>query len=128
MEKIFYYKNNLDGKNPQFRIRIEIADTFLLRLRGLMLRSPASLPIGTGLLIAPCNSVHMMFMRFAIDVVYLTEEYRIVKVVQGVRPWIGISACLCRETWAVLELPAGSVSKYGIISGGSFCVSEQYMG
>ena len=51
--------------NPQLELRVQVADNFLQRLRGLMLRSPASLPLGMGLLIAPCNSIHMMFMRFA---------------------------------------------------------------
>ena len=79
--------------NPQLELRVQVADNFLQRLRGLMLRSPASLPLGTGLLIAPCNSIHMMFMRFAIDVVYLAEDYTVVKTVKNVRPWLGISAC-----------------------------------
>ena len=100
--------------NPQLELRVQVADNFLQRLRGLMLRSPASLPLGTGLLIAPCNSIHMMFMRFAIDVVYLAKDYTVVKTVKNVRPWLGISACLKRGTWAVLELPSGSVDYYGI--------------
>lgn len=106
--------------NPQLELRVQVADNFLQRLRGLMLRSPASLPLGTGLLIAPCNSIHMMFMRFAIDVVYLAEDYTVVKVARNIRPWIGISACLKRGTWAVLELPSGSVDYYGIAVGSRF--------
>ena len=106
--------------NPQLELRVQVADNFLQRLRGLMLRSPASLPLGTGLLIAPCNSIHMMFMRFAIDVVYLAEDYTVVKTVKNVRPWLGISACLKRGTWAVLELPSCSVDYYGIAVGSRF--------
>lgn len=110
----------LFSDNPQLELRVQVADNFLQRLRGLMLRSPASLPLGTGLLIAPCNSIHMMFMRFAIDVVYLAEDYTVVKVARNIRPWIGISACLKRGTWAVLELPSGSVDYYGIAVGSRF--------
>ena len=106
--------------NPQLELRVQVADNFLQRLRGLMLRSPASLPLGTGLLIAPCNSIHMMFMRFAIDVVYLAEDYTVVKTVKNVRPWLGISACFKKGTWAVLELPSGSVDYYGIAVGSRF--------
>ena len=106
--------------NPQLELRVQVADNFLQRLRGLMLRSPESLPLGTGLLIAPCSSIHMMFMRFAIDVVYLAEDYTVVKVARNIRPWIGISACLKRGTWAVLELPSGSVDYYGIAVGSRF--------
>ena len=106
--------------NPQLELRVQVADNFLQRLRGLMLRSPASLPLGTGRLIAPCNSIHMMFMRFTIDVVYLAEDYTVVKVARNIRPWIGISACLKRGTWSVLELPSGSVDYYGIAGGSRF--------
>ena len=111
--------------NPQLELRVQVADNFLQRLRGLMLRSPASLPLGTGLLIAPCNSIHMMFMRFAIDVVYLAEDYTVVKTVKNVRPWLGISACFKKGTWAVLELPIGSIEHYGVAVGKRFLQKDK---
>ena len=111
--------------NPQLELRVQVADNFLQRLRGLMLRSPASLPLGTGLLIAPCNSIHMMFMRFAIDVVYLAEDYTVVKTVKNVRPWLGISACFKKGTWAVLELPIGSIAHYGLAVGKRFLQNDK---
>ena len=111
--------------NPQLELRVQVADNFLQRLRGLMLRSPASLPLGTGLLIAPCNSIHMMFMRFAIDVVYLAEDYTVVKTVKNVRPWLGISACFKKGTWAVLELPIGSIEHYGEAVGKRFLQNDK---
>lgn len=111
--------------NPQLELRVQVADNFLQRLRGLMLRSPASLPLGTGLLIAPCNSIHMMFMRFAIDVVYLAEDYTVVKTVKNVRPWLGISACFKKGTWAVLELPIGSIAHYGLAVGKRFMQKDK---
>ena len=111
--------------NPQLELRVQVADNFLQRLRGLMLRSPASLPLGTGLLIAPCNSIHMMFMRFAIDVVYLAEDYTVVKTVKNVRPWLGISACFKKGTWAVLELPIGSIEHYGVAVGKRFVQNDK---
>ena len=111
--------------NPQLELRVQVADNFLQRLRGLMLRSPESLPLGTGLLIAPCNSIHMMFMRFAIDVVYLAEDYTVVKTVKNVRPWLGISACFKKGTWAVLELPIGSIAHYGLAVGKRFMQKDK---
>ena len=111
--------------NPQLELRVQVADNFLQRLRGLMLRSPASLPLGTGLLIAPCNSIHMMFMRFAIDGVYLAEDYTVVKTVKNVRPWLGISACFKKGTWAVLELPIGSIAHYGLAVGKRFMQKDK---
>ncbi len=99
------------GANPP--LRVEVADSFFSRFLGLMGR--ASLAEGTGLLIAPCSSVHMCFMRFSIDVVYLDKEYRILKAVKGLRPWIGMS--LCMGAWGALELPAGTIEKFGLEQG-----------
>lgn len=90
-------------------LKIMIADSFLLRLRGLMGRK--KLPKATGLLLAPCNSVHMCFMRFSIDVVYLNRDNTIIKVVKNLRPWIGLS--MCRSACAALELNAGEAERCG---------------
>ena len=91
-------------------IDILIADTFLTRFAGLMFRKP--LPPATGLFLAPCSSVHMCFMRFAIDVVYLDKEYNIIKVVKHLRPWIGLS--ICNKAWAVVEMTAGEAEHCGL--------------
>ena len=94
-------------------LEILIADSFLTRFAGLMFRK--KLPAATGLFLAPCNSVHMCFMRFAIDVVYLDKEYNIIKVVKHLRPWIGLS--MCSKAWAVLEISAGEAERCGLIAG-----------
>ena len=91
---------------------VETADTFLRRLRGLMFR--AELPAGGGLLIRPAGSVHTCFMRFAIDVVFLDRELRVVRVAEAVRPW---RLALARGARAVLELPAGEAADRGIVAG-----------
>lgn len=90
-------------------LEILTADTFWTRLAGLMFRK--KLPPSTGLLLAPCNSVHMCFMRFSIDVVYLDKDFIIIKVVKNLRPWIGLS--LCNKAWATLEMNAGEAERYG---------------
>ena len=91
-------------------LNVEIANNFLTRFRGLMLRK--SLASGHGLLIAPCNSVHMMFMRFAIDVVYLSKSHRILKIVRNLRPWIGVS--ICSGAYSVLELKSGEADRLNL--------------
>lgn len=94
-------------------LEVIIADNFLLRLRGLM--GQKRLPKATGLLLSPCNSVHMCFMRFAIDVVYLDKEYKIIKIVKNLRPWSGIS--MCSPAWATLEMTAGEADQCGLVVG-----------
>ena len=83
--------------------RCAVADTPWTRLRGLLGR--ASLAPDEGLLIRPTSSIHMLFMRFAIDAVFLDRELRVVKVVRNLRPWRFASA---RGAKMVVELPAGS--------------------
>ncbi len=72
----------------------------------------SKLPPATTLMLAPCNSVHMCFMCFHIDVVYLDKDYNIIKVVKNLRPWIGLS--LCRKAWAVLEMYSGEAERCGL--------------
>jgi uncharacterized protein len=85
--------------------RAESASNPWQRFRGLMLRSP--LEAGQGLVIQPCNSIHMMFMRFAIDAVFYNKDMTVTKVSRSVRPWIGLSAG-GRKAKGVIELPAGA--------------------
>ena len=91
-------------------LKIEIANSFFSRLRGLMGRS--HLDKGTGLLLAPCNSIHMLFMRFAIDVIYLDKEFCIKKIARNVSPWIGMSFCF--GAWGALEMASGEANRLNL--------------
>jgi uncharacterized membrane protein (UPF0127 family) len=87
--------------------RIQQADSFGLRLRGLMFRS--GLAAGEGLLIQPCRSVHTHFMRFPIDLLYLDRDWRVVHLVGAISPWrFGPTIT---GAHAVLELPAGGADE-----------------
>ena len=111
MESLVFRISN--GKEQDPPLHVEVADTFFARFCGLMGRR--ELPEGQGLLIAPCSSVHMCFMRFSIDVLYLDKDYRILKVVSHLRPWFGMSICF--KAWGVLELPEGTAERLGIQEG-----------
>lgn len=97
-------------------IEVELANTFLKRLRGLMFRS--RLESGRGLLLAPCDGVHMFFMRFAIDVVYLDKNFCIKKIVHNLRPWLGLSVCF--GAWGALELSSGEATRLKLCVGQKF--------
>jgi uncharacterized protein len=77
------------------------------RFRGLMLRS--RLNDGEGLIIKPCGSIHMMFMRFRIDAVFFDKNLQVTRVRRGLRPWAGF-AFGGRAARGVVELPAGAAS------------------
>ncbi len=68
------------------------------------------LPTGRGILITPCSSIHMFFMRFPIDVVFLDKEDRVVKVVDGIKPW---RTAMGRGGKKALELPTGTTASTG---------------
>lgn len=84
------------------------ADTPKTREKGLLGRD--SLASGEGLWIIPCQAIHMFFMRFAIDLVYIDRKKRVRKVRSNVAPW-RISVCLSAHS--VLELPSGVVRDTG---------------
>ena len=84
----------------------------LERVQGLLLRPP--LKVDEALLIRPCNSVHMIGMRYAIDVVFLDASNQVIKLVPNLRPW-QMAACL--KSKSVLELPTHSIDRLGMLAG-----------
>ena len=95
--------------------QVEVADSFGARFRGLMGRS--SLPPGGGLWLTGTSNIHMFFMRFPIDAIFLGRPAadggrRVVAVHAGLRPWTGI-VWYARGADGCLELPAGSAAASG---------------
>ncbi|HKB93709.1 MAG TPA: DUF192 domain-containing protein [Gaiellaceae bacterium] len=85
--------------------RCAIADSPLVRMRGLLGR--AALDDGEGMLFTRTGSIHMLFMRFAIDAVFCDGELRVVKVVRRLRPWRLAAA---RGATVVVELAEGAAA------------------
>lgn len=86
---------------------LEVPGTFLGRGLGLMFRS--TLEPGHGMWLLPCNGIHMMFMNFAIDAVFLDTKERVKKVYRKLPAWYGI-VVLEWGAHSVLELPPGSTA------------------
>lgn len=89
------------------------------KLLGLMGR--ASLQLGGALWLPDSNGIHMMFMRFPIDAVFLGRPdgdgaRRVVAVRRGLRPWLGV-VWLVRGAHGVLELPCGAIDDSGTAVG-----------
>lgn len=74
------------------------------RREGLLKQS--EWPAGSALIIAPCQAVHTVGMKFAIDVVFVDRAGRVVKVRERVRPF-RIAGAL--SAFATIELPAGDL-------------------
>ena len=90
----------------------EVPESTFGRMRGLLGRN--GLDPGSGMLIDSSPSVHMFFMRFPIDVVFLDRDWNVVGVRHGLRPWRVAGA---RGAAAALELPAGAAAAAGIEEG-----------
>lgn len=88
----------------------EVAENPWARGWGLLGRK--GLPAGQGLWIRPCRSVHTFFMRFPIDLVYLSREGTVTKTCSRLRPFRFSMGG--RGTHSVLELPAGSLASVGL--------------
>jgi uncharacterized membrane protein (UPF0127 family) len=93
-------------KNVELAANATLAASYWSRLVGLLGRK--GLAEGEALVLEPCNSVHTMFMRFTIDVLYLDKERRVVKAVPSLKPF-RVSAAF-RGAHSVVELPEGVIA------------------
>jgi hypothetical protein len=89
--------------------RCEMPESAFARARGLLGRD--GLEPGGGMLIDRAGSVHMFFMRFPIDVVFLARDRTVVGVKHRLGPWRVAAA---RRAVAALELPAGRAAETGV--------------
>ena len=84
---------------------ILIAETLVDRLIGLMFRE--KLVGSDGLLLNPCRSIHTFFMRYNLDIVFISSNNKVIKIIRDIKPW--------RMTWIyfrankTLELPSGKL-------------------
>jgi uncharacterized membrane protein (UPF0127 family) len=85
--------------------RCRVARTPWSRMRGLLGR--ASLAPGEAMLFRPASSIHMFFMRFAIDAVFCDRDLVVLKVVPSLRPWRIASH---RGAKVVIELAEGAAT------------------
>src|SRR5688572_2813627 len=89
--------------------RIRVARSTKDRTIGL-LRTP-TLAAGEGLWIERSPSIHMFFMRYAIDVVFVAADGRVTKIVENLKPWRVV--WWARGARDCLELPVGAVEVSG---------------
>ena len=100
--------------------RVGVADSFWLRLRGLLGRPPPG--PGEGLLIRPCRAVHMHGMKYALDVVFLRRDGGVVAAYPFLTP--GARTRWHRSAADALELPAGTLEATGTREGDVLALSE----
>ena len=83
-----------------------IADQFFSRLKGLMFSD--DIKPHDALLITSCNSIHTCFMKYTIDVIFLSKDLRVVKILRNLKPWrMTLPRFGAKQ---VLEMKGGSLS------------------
>jgi len=87
-------------------LELHIADTPIKRFTGYMLRKE---PHHEGILFKPCNSIHTFFMKFDIDVLFISEDLKIIKKVNGLKP--GKIIMPVKGATFVIEAKAGACKK-----------------
>lgn len=99
--------------------RCRVATSLRDRVVGL-LRTSEVLP-GEGLLIERSPSVHMFFMRYSIDVVFVDGSGRVTRTVSGLRPWRVV--WWARGARDCIELSAGALERTGTAPGDQLSIA-----
>lgn len=79
------------------------------RMRGLIARQP--LKKGEGFLLSPCSSVHTFGMKYALDLVFISKEGKISKLVHSLPPR---RLAFSSGAFMTLELLSGSAKELGL--------------
>jgi uncharacterized membrane protein (UPF0127 family) len=83
-----------------------LANTFWLRLRGLL--GKKSLSEGEGLVLVGEKSIHTLFMKFPIDILYIDKDYRVIRVDENMVPY-RLGPFVTKSAY-VLEVPVGTIA------------------
>jgi uncharacterized membrane protein (UPF0127 family) len=110
-----------------------VAESFFSRMKGLI--GTKKIELGQGLLLNPCNDIHMWFMTIPIDIVFirpiqktqndcLTTEVRakVVSFKKEIRPWKLLPVRDGKAT-QTLELPVGTIERCNLQVGDELCIS-----
>lgn len=94
---------NVLVKNKTILENILLANSFWSRFRGYMLRK---VPHASGILFITSCSMQTTFMRFNLDIIFIDEHNKVVKVLRNIKPWRFTK--IYKGTSKVLEIPANN--------------------
>ena len=92
-------------KNTVIAQKGTVANTFLSRMVGLL--NKKSLLLDEALIITKCQSIHMFFMRFSIDVIFVDKNNYVVGLVERIKPF-RLSPIFFRSNYSI-EIPEGKI-------------------
>jgi len=85
--------------------RALVARSFRDRMVGLL--AHRALPQGEALVLPRCSSIHTLGMRFPIDAVFVSRDWRVVALRECLGP--GRIILPIRDAWGVIELACGTL-------------------
>jgi uncharacterized membrane protein (UPF0127 family) len=103
-------------------LAVEIEPAFDSKSRNRGLLGRARLDEGSALILAPCSSIHTFFMRFAIDVLFVRKDGRVVKMYSALPAW---RIAFALGAFAAIELPAGRAAASDTRSGDTVLLAPQ---
>lgn len=83
-----------------------LADTFWRRLRGLL--GADTLRQGEGLILVGEKSIHTLFMKFPIDVLYVDKDFRVIRADNNMIPY-RLGPFILQSAY-VVEMPVGTIT------------------
>lgn len=95
---------------------VELADSYAKQVVGLMFRKSFDGALVFDMGRETYDGIHMLFVRFPIDAVFLGPDRQIVDLKANIRPWIGTAFPKSGFRYAI-ELPAGAIDKAGLKKG-----------
>lgn len=90
------------------------ADSAWSRMRGLLGHPQLAPDAQEALWLAPCNNVHTIGMRYALDIVFLDRAGRVLECCENVRPW---RMRVCRAARHTVEFAPGAIAALAVVPG-----------
>ena len=97
-------------RNDEFLCNCYIANSFWKRFKGLMLAPP--LEEGYGLLLPSTNSIHMFFMKYELDIIFLDKEYKVIDIIHSMKR--RRVSKIYSNVKNVIELESGYLKKFDL--------------
>lgn len=107
-------------KNSIIADKAKIADTFMSRMIGLLNRK--CINKGEALIITKCNSIHMFFMKFAIDAIFIDKNNVVVGLIPAITPFC-LSPIFFKSSY-VVEVPCQTIADTNTSIGDVIEISE----
>lgn len=82
-----------------------LAHTFYSRLKGLI--GTKTLQPGSGMVIRPCRTIHTCFMRFNLDLIFVSRNDQVCAIIENLPPYR--ITPIIKPSYYVIELPAGTI-------------------